>query len=171
MADLSILHRWERFAPDIGNNRQLPEADRLWLEVKSSMTRAELIAFNQRLADLHRERGALVEKQLKALERNDGTAAAQADFEANLEALVVAGYTAALSEVARVVGRNTLGGAPCNTLEEYLAAVHQLADGFNVLELVAAVKDANSVGGSTQLFSGRRSGGWAGTRAQSAAED
>ena len=73
--------------------------------------------------------------------------------------------------MARLVGKHTLSGAPVATLAEYVAAISALSDGYNVLELVAAVKEANSVGGSTELFSGRRSGGWVGTLAPSSAED
>ena len=168
MADIDGLHRWERFAPDVGDNRQRPETGRLWLEIKSSATRLELLAFERALKELHRLRAAKVKEYLATAHSETATAEA---FTNDLEAIVLAGYAAALEPMARLVGKHTLSGAPVATLAEYVAAISALSDGYNVLELVAAVKEANSVGGSTELFSGRRSGGWVGTLAPSSAED
>ena len=172
MPDFSVLHRWERFAPDLGDNRQRPDGDRLWLEVKSSMTRAELVAFDRGFKELHLARTARLEQYMSDL-KADGAdrEALKVAYESEVDALVTKGYTDALSPVVRLVGRHTLSGAPVSTLGEYLGAVAGLSDGYNILELAAAVKDANSVGGSTQLFSGRRSGGWAGTADPNSAED
>lgn len=161
MADFSALHRWEKFAPDIGDNRARPESDRLWLEVKSSMTRVELQAFDRALKELHQGRASEVEKHFAAVKADEAPDVAA--FHARLETLVVDGYETALSTCVRLVGRHTIGGKPVTTLREYIVVVLDLSDGYNLLELPAAVRDANSVGGSTQLFSGRRSGGWAGT--------
>lgn len=173
MADFAGLHRWERFAPDIGDNRQRPEGERLWLEIKSSMTRLELVAFDAALKALHVARSVRVEQYLAALKAHAAGGEKPDDdtYRADLEALVEKGYAAALAPAVRLVGRHTLSGKPCETLEQYLAAVAELSDGYNILELAAAVRDANTVGGSTQLFSSRRSGGWVGTHALRSAEE
>jgi hypothetical protein len=44
MATLDTLHRWARFAPDIGNNRDLPAAEQLLLEVATGLPKAALLA-------------------------------------------------------------------------------------------------------------------------------
>jgi hypothetical protein len=150
MANLASLQRWEKYAPDVGNNRSLPEAERLYVDVCCSLSRLELQAFDAKLQEMHRQRLARAEK-------GDGTG------EEDLNALLVDGYGGALESIVRLVGTHTLGGKPVTTLREYVQAVAPLADGYAVLELVAVVREANSVGGAMQLFSGRRSGGWAGT--------
>ena len=173
MADFGALSRWEKFAPDIGDNRQRPAGERLWLEIKSSMTRLELIAFERALKDTQTARRERAEAYVAALRAvKDGGPPPDADaYQADMESAMLTGYLAALSPACRLVGTHTLGGSPVATLAEYVAAVATLSDGYNLLELPAAVKDANSVGGATQLFSERRSGGWAGTPAPSSAED
>lgn len=174
MASFETLHRWEKFAPDIGDNRQRPDGDRLWLEVKSSMTRVELQAFDRAIKELHVARGVEVEKHLRAMKeaRESGSEAPDVPgFESRLMGIIQDGYDAALCPCVRLVGRHTIAGKPVTTLREYIDFVSELSDGYNLLELSAAVRDANSVGGSTELFSGRRSGGWAGTAALSSAED
>jgi adenylosuccinate lyase len=51
MASLDTLHRWTKFAPDIGNNRDLPAGEQLLLEVAAGLPKTALTA----LADALRE--------------------------------------------------------------------------------------------------------------------
>jgi hypothetical protein len=173
MAEIGFLHRWERYAPDLGDNRQRANSERLWIEVKSSMTRAELDAFNQSIVALHRERGERLGQHMKAVHDLEPTEA-KAKTDAFLEELlqfVADSYVAALRPCVRLVGRHTLGGKPCESLDQYIAILLPLSDAFNIIELLDVVKAANSVSGTTALFSERRSGGWVGTPRQTAAED
>lgn len=42
MAKLETLHRWARFAPDIGNNRELPAGEQLVIEVATGLPKAAM---------------------------------------------------------------------------------------------------------------------------------
>lgn len=43
------MKRWERYAPDIGNNRELPDGERLELEVRTRLSRDELVDWSRRV--------------------------------------------------------------------------------------------------------------------------
>ena len=49
MADLKRTHRWERYAPDIGDNREQPDGQRLELEVASSLTHEQFAEWESAL--------------------------------------------------------------------------------------------------------------------------
>lgn len=142
MANLTRTYRWERFAPDIGDNLELPEGERLELEVASGLTGEQLAA------------------HLDALRTST------ADVE---PAALPEAFSKVLSPYVRLVGSHTIDGRPVTTLQEYLGVVMSMAGIYNVRELASVVSQFNSVEGTSELFSKRRSGGSRTTRAPSAA--
>lgn len=140
MANLSRM-RWERYVPDLGANRSLPEAERLELEVSSGLSAAQL--------DEARE--ALNLKGLKPTE-----------WPPIIESV--------LGKYVRLKGSHTIDGAQVTNLRQYLDAVACFADGYPLLEMMRVVFEANDFGGRDELFSARRSGGWVSTRLRVAAE-
>lgn len=147
MASLSRVWRWEKWAPDIGENLSLPDAEQLKLEVASGMTPAEFGEWTERL----RELGARVE--------------GLSDM-----APIRAAYLEVLSPYVRVVGEHEIAGKPVTNLGEYLAVVMEAIGAAPLHELFSAVRELNSVEGVQALFSARRAGGMATTRARPAAE-
>lgn len=144
MANLTRTFRWERFTPDIGDNLELSEGQRLELEVASGLTGAQLAAHSAALT-------AAFEGAREAPETLPGRLAE------------------AFAPYVRVVGTHTVDGQPVASLADYLTVVAGLSGVFNLSELAAAVRRYNSVEGTAELFSARRSGGSRTTRGQSAA--
>jgi hypothetical protein len=144
MADLKRTHRWERYAPDIGDNREQPDGQRLELEVASSLTHEQFAGFESAL------RACLDE--------------AKADTGSLTERLA-----AVFAPYVRLVGVHTIDGKPVTNLAEYVAVVSTLCGVYNLKELTQAVRDFNSSEGTSELFSVRHSGGLRTTRGQSVA--
>jgi len=144
MATLTRRTRWEPYAPNLGDNLELPEAERLTLEVATGLTKQQLI-------DL----GAAT----RELKWGDGDA-------------LLANFTALLGPYVRVVGEHTIEGKPVTTLAELLALVVESpsAASYFLLEVTGQLMEANSVSGGLRLFSSRRSGGGATTAGRSAAK-
>ena len=138
MTTLTRAWRWEAYDPDIGDNRAFPEKDRLFLEIASGLSAAQL-------------------KQMS----DSITAADQTQEPAKA-------WAAAFAPFVRLVGEHTIDGRQVRTLEEYIAVVADMAGVYNLRELYSAVMDFNSVRGTQQLFSQRHSGGLLSTRARSA---
>jgi len=144
MADLKRTYRWERYTPDLGDNREQPEGQRLELDVASALTGEQLAQYDAAVRD--------------AFE-----AAKQTPVE--LPALLAAAF----APYVRLVGSHTVEGKPVTNLGEYLGVVTSLSGVYNLRELAQVVRDFNSVGGTGELFSQRHSGGLRTTRAGSAA--
>lgn len=143
MAELS-LRRWVAFIPDIGNNRTLPPAEQVALEVASSLTKEELLRFREQMKDVTLREG----------EDND------------------AARIRVLSEFVRLAnGPHTLGGVEVKTLDDYVRVCLLMPDQYNLRELFSAVGYFNSLAGADALFSERRSGGTAFTLRRNAATD
>lgn len=140
MANLTRAWRWERFAPDLGDNLSLPEGDRLYLEVASGLTAARLAEFHAALRDVKSDAADTLDPS----------------------------WLACFEPVVRLVGEHTIDGKPVKTLAEYLQLVVSTTGVYNLSELVAVVNEYNSVSGTSALFSRRHSGGLLSTRAQSA---
>ncbi len=139
MAELSHLNRWERFSPDIGDNRSLKAP--FYLEVASGLPRVQLEAFSEGLT-------AAVEEAAAA-----GSEREKAEV-----------YAKAFAPYVRM-GREPLciGGKAYPTLADYLELITSMAGSYNHLELGHAVRDFNSVAGTRRLFFERLSGGSTGT--------
>ena len=144
MANLTRLFRWERFAPNIGDNLELPEEERLHLEVASGLTREQMLNLSA---------------AVKAVDWTD-------------RATVARQYAELYAPYVRLVGKHTVDGAPLETLEQLFALALTQADaGLYVLrEVMVTLMEFNSLEGSLKLFSARRSGGGPGTASRSAAK-
>ena len=142
MADLKLLQRWVAFVPDLGNNRSLPPDEQLVLEVASSLTREELMAFR------------------------DAINAPPAEGETPDAARI-----RVLGKFLRLVGTHNIGGKEVKTFADYVNVCLEMADQYNLREVFAAVGYFNSISSADALFSERLSGGTAFTLHRSAAQD
>lgn len=170
MANLTRRFTWKKWAPDLGENRELPEPV-LYLEIATGLTKAQLDAIGE---TLRTARDVTFEQpDFAALPEGERGAAAEkalAAYIAKLRGVVVA----ALSPFVRVHGGpHTVDGLPLATLDDYLRLTEEAADmGVRArAELEAAVLRFNSVEGPDTLFSLRRSGGGASTPPRSAAPE
>lgn len=145
MTTLTRAWRWERFAPDIGENLSLPEADRLHLLVASGLSAARL--------QQHRD------------------AYDDAASDSSSSAALVAGFSRVFDGLVRVDGTHTIDGKKVETLEQYLEVVVESSGVYNLSELGRVVVEFNSVQGTQQLFWRRHAGGLLSTRAQNAVKD
>lgn len=157
MANLSRRTRWKKWAPDIGDNRELIEAwnaadeegpcPGLFLELAVDLTPAQLSEAADRLrssVDVH----------------------TMDEFRAEMRK----SYNEALGPHVRVHGGpHTVDGQPLATLDDYLALVTASASAGaeQLRELMAAVVSFNSLRGPDELFSLPRSGGVRTTGARS----
>lgn len=144
MANLTRRTRWAPYAPNLGDNLELPEAERLTLEVATGLTKQQLLDFSA---------------ATRELKWGDGEA-------------LLANFTALLEPYVRVVGEHTIEGMPVKTLAELLALVVESpsAASYFLMEAMGQLMEANSISGGLRLFSLRRSGGGAITAGQSAAK-
>lgn len=158
MANLSRRTRWKKWAPDLGDNRDLIDAwakggskgpsPGLYLELAVDLTAEQLAAVSERLAGL----------------RDGGWDSMDALRTATREA-----FLEALGGHVRVYGGpHTVDGQPLATLEDYLKLVQQAANlgAEHTGDLLAALYAFNSIGGADELFSRRSSGGARTTDAQ-----
>ncbi len=170
MANLQTK-RWQRYVPDIGDNRDLPDGERLELEVRTGLTRAELRAFVEAMAELKRP---LVEKSQAILaELKAGTIDASTADARMTEAVTASDVAAVgmLAENIRVVGRHTINDKPIESMSDYCGVMSELAGTGAMKELIAVVSRVNSFTEEDALFSERLSGGLASTPRRSAAKN
>ena len=147
MAELKRRTRWKRWAPDLGENREIEDGPVLFLELATDLTPAQLTELAAVLA-----------------ERGEPTTSREGLVEA-----LKARYVAALGPYVRVHdGPHTVDGAPLATFDDYLALVTQGAGlGVQQLnELQLALVRFNSIEGPDELFLPRLSGGARTTGAQ-----
>lgn len=152
MASLT-LSRWERWEPDLGDNLQLPESKRFFLELRSGLSKLDLAAFI--------EKQPVLRKASKDVE--DDEARAWDEF--------AEAWTAHLAPNVRL-GTEPLvvDGAPIEGLGGLVRLYFTQANLAQWTELLDAfVSGVNSVTGRRELFSGRPSGGTSGTAPRSAA--
>lgn len=151
MANLTRRFRWKKWAPDLGENRELPEPV-LYLELATDLTAAQLEEVGERLT-------------------RKGETVATMD---ELRAAMRARFVEALGPYVRVHGGpHTVDGQPLATFEDYVALVQQAAGAgaAQLRELQAAVLAFNSISGPDELFSLRSSGGARSTGGQRPAQD
>lgn len=147
MANLTRLFRWEKFVPDLGDNKEQPKP--FFLEVASG---------------------------LSIIERQDVGNALKVAMEELKDDFTTDAYAAraavALQDVVRMGPEPlTVKGAPVASLEEYFRLVLPFPGAPNWFEVLRAVTDSNSSEGAKALFFARHSGGSVGTPAPSAAKD
>lgn len=135
MADLKSASRWEKYVPNIGENRDLPKP--FHLRIRSNLTRVELGEYLQR----YEAYAAKKEHQDEA-----------AEFAAVFEGVVEMGDEPL-----------SIRGQPVEGLRGYFGVLLGLTGVDLVLELVEEVARRNSVKGTQELFFERLSGGRSGT--------
>lgn len=170
MANLTRRYSFKKWAPDIGENRELPEPA-LYLEIATGLSQAQIDAIDEQLKAARSVE--LAKPDLAALPEAERNAAAMAALKGYIEKLCDV-MADALGPYVRVHGGpHTVDGQPLATLADFLRLTAQSADmGVNArAELEAAVASFNSMEGPDELFSLRRSGGLASTPTRSAAKE
>lgn len=168
MANLDNVFSWERWAPNIGDNRTRAGGPVLWLQLATGLTAAQLAGMKTRwggIAKVPLELPPVVPDELPEA-RAAAIDATFTTFKAGVRAVVVG----ALGDLVRVEGGpHTVAGKPLATLEDYVGLIQERADmGFPALgELRGALERFNSMEGPDELFSRRSSGGARSTDAQS----
>jgi hypothetical protein len=158
MANLKRRFHFKRWAPDIGENRDLP-VPALFLEIATGLTQAQLEGVSERIQRMGPD--------IEALTHGDG-------FAESLRAVQRLAFVEAMGKFVRVLGGpHMVDEQPLATLEDYLALAQQAADfGAGAMkELLAALRSFNGFTGADELFSLRRSGGSASTAAPSVVKD
>lgn len=175
MANLTRRFTWKKWAPDIGENRELPEPV-LYLELATGLTGEQMEAIKTGLRSARGVKLVLpVEPTKEELEAGAAPVPAEAYTAAGKAwlAAVRAVYVETFAPFVRVHGGpHTVDGQALATLDDYLRLTEECAD-LGVAarrELEAAVSRFNSVSGPDELFSLRSSGGARSTDAQSTAK-
>lgn len=132
MANLTRTYQWQRYVPDLGDNRELPRP--FFLRVASGLSLVQL---------------AELETGFKGLDRPWESTA---ELAAHL-ALLFAPYVVFGDEPL------TLEGKPIETLQGYLELIIGLAGQRAFLELFETIRSYNTFTAKDALFSGRPSGG------------
>jgi len=164
MANLKRRHAFKRWAPDIGENRDLDEPA-IWFELATGLT-------DDQLCEVREVLGRPIEPQPKVPAELKGDALTEF-FKARIEtskANVRARMTDALGPYVRIAGGpHSIDGSPLVTLEDYLCIVQRQADfgSLAMKDLLAAHRAFNNFGGGDELFLLRRSGSSASTAAPS----
>lgn len=140
MADLTRTHRWLRYVPDLGDNREL--AAPFYVEVASGLTKVQLSDYHAALR-------------------------AWGETKHELEAFAAA-TTELLTPYVRM-GREPLSvqGRRVLDLGAYIALGMEVMGESPVLELLRVVREYNELGGPKVLFSAPPSGGTSSTPAPS----
>lgn len=125
--------RWEKYIPDLGKNRELKQP--FYFRIKSGLPKLAMKDFFRRI-------DALKEKPEELWER----------LAPAFEGMVEFGDEPL-----------TLGGKPVTKLTEYFQVVAEYTNSAPYVELVEAVTQLNTLGGTRALFYERLSGGGAST--------
>lgn len=177
MANFERLFHWERFAPKLANNRELPEREQLALELATGLSVLELQDFSlavSKAATVARDSVTVPERPDKdaTAEQVDAFVTASRAALEQFRAAQVAALTPLWTPYIRLApGKHTLDGKPLTSLADYLGAVMQQPGLFNFLELQREVKTLNSVDGTHALFSRALHGGSDSTDDQSSAPE
>ena len=156
MANLDSIHTWERWAPNVGDNRTRKGGPVIYLELATGLTAAQVAGIGAKIRDLAKLNlePVVVEKDATPEEVD----AATAQFRQNLDAFkdaTRAVWVEALSSYVRVEdGPHTVQGQPLANLNDYAKLVQQRADfGFTALRTLRdAVESFNSFEGPDELF-------------------
>lgn len=172
MAALTRRHTWKKWAPDIGENRELDGGPVLFLELATGLTAERLAASGERLREL-RSGIKYATPELPESATPDERLACSKSAMASYLAAIRAAYVEVLGPYVRVFeGPHTVDGMPLASLDDYLRIVEESADlGFNArADLEAAMAKFNSIDGPDELFSLRSSGGARSTDARRTAK-
>jgi hypothetical protein len=167
MGKLKQRFTFKRWAPDIGENRDLEEPA-IWFELATGLSADQLKTVREVLGTPLEQRDVPEGLDGAALE-----AAAEASLQATKDG-VRRRLVEAIGQYVRIVGGpHSIDGAPFATLDEYLCIVQQQADCglLAVSDLTAAVFTFNSFSGADELFSPRRSGSSASTAPRSVVKE
>lgn len=170
MANLTRRFTWKKWAPDIGENRELEGGPVLFLELASGLTPAQMRDVGEALSKAKDVEYAKVEVPEGATEEQVTALyeAARCEFLAAIRSVI----NTVLSPYVRVHGGpHTVDGEQLATLDDYLRICELAADtGLRARrELEQAFVRFNSIDGPDELFSPRSSGGARSTDAQSTA--
>lgn len=176
MANLKRRFTFKRWAPDIGENREVPEGERLYLELAVGLTDQQLRDAMRALQTppVEPPEAAELQKRVEAADSEGAKLAVLQELEALTIRLSIAHFDAALGAFVRVHGGpHTVDGKPLATFGDYVTLVTDSRDaGAHAMgELVAALRRFNSLEGPDELFSPRRSGGSAGTGSKSVVKE
>lgn len=172
MANLTRRFTWKKWAPDLGENRELEGGPVLFLELASGLTGEQLAEVGDKLLAMRSTikyaqpalaEGATPEERLAA------SKAAMKDYLAAIRAA----YVEAMKPYVRVhAGPHTVDGQVMADLNDYLRLAEEAADlGVNARgDLEAALTRFNSIEGPDELFWPRSSGGERSTGARSTAK-
>lgn len=160
MANIPKAFHFERFVPNLGENRQMPPAEQLALELATGMSKTDLNAFTKAWrAAFALSAEAPAEETPEAAEVRES-----ALLDSRSDSL-----GAGFGQFVKLErGGHTLDGMPINNLRDYLRALMDQPGGYALLELYREVRRLNSVDGTQALFSSALSGGSAGTADQGA---
>ena len=171
MSSLARRWSWKKWAPDIGENRELASGPVLFLEMATGLT-------SRNMSDLGAELLKVREAVYAAPEVPEGAGLEEvtALYEGARDAYLAqlrARFGAALKPYVRVAGGpHTVDGEQLANLDDYLKLVEQAADlGVNARrDLETALVRFNSIEGPDELFLPRSSGGVRSTDARRTAQ-
>ncbi len=179
--DFTRLWHWQRFEPNLGDNLEVPEPARLYLEVAVGLTKVELTAFLRGPieADGTPEQAAIAAFWADVPASESGLKVIDGETSKRLDELKTKRDTAYAVKLASLwspfvklgPGQHAINGKPLTGLVDYLAFVGTQAGRFNLLEIVEEVQRHNSVAGTRALFSSAPFGGPTGTRPPSGAKE
>lgn len=167
MGKLKQRFTFKRWAPDIGENRDLDEPA-IWFELATGLSEAQLKAVRAKLGTPLEPHDVPEGLKGEALE-----AAHAASLQATKDG-VRRRLVEAIGPYVRIVGGpHSIDGAPMATLDEYLVIVQQQADCglLAISDLTTTLFAFNSFSGADELFSPRRSGSSASTAARSVVKE
>ena len=172
MANLTRRFTWKKWAPDIGENRELDGGPVLFLELATGLTAEQLTTTGEKLRELRAGIKYAAPELPESATSEERLASIKAAMASYLEA-IRAVYVEALGPYVRVFeGPHTVDGQPLANLNDYLRIIEEAGDlGVNArADLEAALARFNGIGGPDELFSLRSSGGARSTDAQRTAK-
>lgn len=150
------LFHWERFEPNIGDNRRLPADQRFFVEVACGLSKVELKAAKRAL-DFTNLSPNIADCTVKAQE----TKAEDETAEEALERVVFDAMNALSADRLADgwapffrMGNTplTINSKAITNLREYLHCIIQQPGRYNIIELAKVLSRLNSVEGSRELF-------------------
>ena len=127
MANLTRKFSWRKWAPDIGENRELEGGPVLFLDIATGLTPKQLAEVSERIAATRgvKYATAIVTESMGAEEMAAAFESARLAYLSEVRAII----EAALSPYVRVAdGPHTVDGETLATLGDYLGLVQQRAD-------------------------------------------
>lgn len=160
MPDLTNTVRWVEYVPDLLGNRDAPvtaHGGPFYFLLHGSMSKEQLRALEDRIGERIRTFEPLPD---------DATEEQKAARAAEFEAEVVERYAQALEKFIRLGDEPlTVDGRRIDSLKAYLELTmgERLVGAGAFLEVVGALRAANTLSGQTSFSSGRLSGGFTST--------